>query len=553
MYTEISNFIHTGLLQNQNGFAASPVDYKAALYIRLSKEDDNENESQSVTNQRSILMEYIQKHGLHVYDEYIDDGYSGGNFDRPAFKRLIDDIEAKKVNMVITKDMSRLGRDYIQTGYYTERYFPEKRVRYISLLDGIDTGIDSSMNDITPFKAIMNDMYAKDISKKIKSVKHDKQRKGLFIGGKAPYGYILSPNKKNTLMIDEEAAEIVKMIFNLALRGKSCRETAVTLNEENIPPPAVYANLSISRKGPYSGLWSSERVTHILKNQMYIGNMVQGITKKVNYKSKKSIKMPKEQWIVVENTHPAIIEKSDFDKVQLLINSRRRTRTRTYDYLLKGIIFCKECGYPLGVINRVLSGNIPTLYFICRTYQRFTKLKLCTCHCVRVEEVTNAVVNHVKKLCRQYLDRNEFNEIAKSVIEEIKASNTGETELQKLSDQINNLTLNMDKLYSDKLKGILDDSDFHRLYGKFKNDRSLAQEKLENIKNYLQKNENPDYDIDRLIESFMASMDTNREFLCSFIEKIELSENKEIYIHFRFREPENLQNNYNKSNYTAKA
>jgi len=171
MYTEISN----------------PMDYKAGFYIRLSKEDDKEerkSESESVTNQRSLLAEFAQKHRLDVVDTYIDDGYSGTTFDRPDFQRMIADIQAGKINMVLTKDMSRLGRDYIQTGYYMEQFFPRQGVRYISLLDGVDTGIDSTANDITPFRAIMNDMYAKDISKKITSVKRDKQRKGEFIGWK---------------------------------------------------------------------------------------------------------------------------------------------------------------------------------------------------------------------------------------------------------------------------------------------------------------------------------------------------------------------------------
>jgi len=161
---------------------SNPMDYRAALYIRLSKEDELEGPSQSVTNQKSLLNEFVEEHHLTVYDTYVDDGWSGTNFERPDFQRMIGDIEAHKVNMVITKNLSRLGRDYIMTGHYMERYFPEKRVRYISLLDGIDTGIESAANDITPFRAIMNDMYAKDISQKIKSVKRDKQRKGQFIG-----------------------------------------------------------------------------------------------------------------------------------------------------------------------------------------------------------------------------------------------------------------------------------------------------------------------------------------------------------------------------------
>ena len=216
MYLEISN----------------PMDYHAGLYIRLSKEDESEGPSQSVQNQESLLREFVQQHRLSVYDTYIDDGWSGTNFDRPAFQRMIADIEAKKVNMVITKDLSRLGRDYILTGHYMERYFPEHRVRYISLLDGIDTGVDSTANDITPFRAIMNDMYAKDISKKIKSVKRDKQRKGQFIGGKPVYGYKMHPTEKNKIVIDEEVAPIVRRIFALALSGMSCRNIATLLNQE---------------------------------------------------------------------------------------------------------------------------------------------------------------------------------------------------------------------------------------------------------------------------------------------------------------------------------
>ena len=238
MYLEISN----------------PMDYHAALYIRLSKEDESEGPSESVNNQQSLLNEFVHQHRLSVYDTYIDDGWSGTNFDRPNFQRMIADIEAKKVNMVITKDLSRLGRDYILTGHYMERYFPEHRVRYISLLDGIDTGVDSTANDITPFRAIMNDMYAKDISKKISSVKHDKQRKGLFIGGKPVYGYKMHPTEKNRIVIDEDAAPMVRRIFSMALEGISCRQIAARLNAEGIPTPASYAGLPVPNPGPYTCL-----------------------------------------------------------------------------------------------------------------------------------------------------------------------------------------------------------------------------------------------------------------------------------------------------------
>ena len=331
---------------------SSPMDYHAALYIRLSKEDENEGPSQSVTNQESLLREFVRQQRLDVYDTYIDDGWSGTNFDRPDFQRMIADIEAKRVNMVITKDLSRLGRDYIMTGHYMERYFPEHRVRYISLLDGIDTGVDSTANDITPFRAIMNDMYAKDISKKIKSVKRDKQRKGQFIGGKPVYGYKMHPTEKNKIVIDEAVAPVVRRIFGMALSGMSCRQIATRLNEEHIPTPATYAGLPVGKPGPYTGLWSSERISDMLQNETYIGNMVQGRSRKINYKTKKCIRQQPKDWVVVEGTHEPLIDRETFDKVRRLVDSRKHTRSRTYDFLLKGLIFCHECGYPLAVLNR---------------------------------------------------------------------------------------------------------------------------------------------------------------------------------------------------------
>ena len=203
--------------------------YKVGIYIRLSKEDEEKpeyKESESISNQRNILMQYLEQNNLKLEEEYVDDGVSGTSFDRPAFNRLIKDIENNKINMVITKDLSRLGRDYIMSGYYTEQYFPEHKVRYIALLDNIDTYLDSSNNDIAPFKSILNDMYAKDISKKIKSVLRNKKEMGLFVGKEAPYGYMKDPNNKYQLIIDEPAAMIVREIYEHYLQGMGTTQIA---------------------------------------------------------------------------------------------------------------------------------------------------------------------------------------------------------------------------------------------------------------------------------------------------------------------------------------
>ena len=517
---------------------ASPMDYHVGLYIRLSKEDENEGPSESVNNQKSLLNEFVEEHRLSVYDTYIDDGWSGTNFDRPDFKRLIDDIEAKKVNMVITKDLSRLGRDYILTGHYMERYFPENRVRYISLLDGIDTGVDSTANDITPFRAIMNDMYAKDISKKIKSVKRDKQRKGLFIGGKPLYGYKKHPTEKNKIILDEDVVPMVRRIFNMALEGMSCHQIAAQLNTEKVPTPATYAGLNQGRVGPFAGMWSSERISEMLQNETYIGNMVQGRTVKINYKSQKCIKQPRENWVVVEGTHEPIVDLDTFHKVQILVNSRKTTRSRTYDFLLKGLIFCHECGYPMAVLNRKNAKGEDCLYFVCRTYQRFTKAGVCSCHTIKEKTITDVVLDKVRKVCEGYLQPDELLPMAEQAVKEARQSANYENEINAVKSKIESLSVHLDKMYMDKLSGILDGKDFERIYQRVKTERITLEHKLSDL-------EQPDYSPAKredqakaLVKRFVDSAFTSRELLVSLVERVELTEDKEIIIRFRFRQLE---------------
>lgn len=522
MYLEISN----------------PKDYHAALYIRLSKEDENEGPSGSVTNQQSLLHAFVREHRLDVYDTYIDDGWSGTSFDRPGFQQMLRDIEAGRVNMVITKDLSRLGRDYIMTGHYMERYFPEKRVRYISLLDGVDTGVESSANDITPFRAIMNDMYAKDISKKIKSVKHDKQRKGEFIGGKPMYGYRMHPSEKNRIVIDEDAAPVVRRIFAMALAGTSCRQIAVRLNEEGVLSPAAYAGLTLSCHGPYSGQWSSERITAMLKNETYIGNMVQGRTARISYKTKKCLRRQPQQWVVVEHTHEPLIDPETFRKVQLMVNSRRNTRSRTYDFLLKGLIFCHECGYPLAVMNRRNAAGEDRLFFVCRTYQRFTKAGVCSCHSIKEQTVTEAVIERTREVCEAYLNPERLRPIAAAVVAASGRVDGREEELSALHARIDSMTAHLDQMYMDRLNGLLADVDFERLYRRIKAERTALEEKLRELEAQ-KKTPVPIEDRAReLVQQFLHCAFTSRELLVSLIERIELTESKEIIIRFRFREPE---------------
>ena len=478
----------------------------------------------------------MERHRLKVYDTYIDDGWSGTNVDRPAFCRMIADIEAGRVNMVLTKDLSRLGRDYILTGHYMERYFPEHRVRYISLLDGIDTGVDSTANDITPFRAILNDMYAKDISKKIKSVKREKQRRGLFIGGKPAYGYKMHPTEKNKIVIDQEAAFVVRRIFALALSGMSCRKIADVLNGEGVPAPAAYARLPAVRDGRCTGLWSGERVSDMLQNQTYIGNMVQGRTVKISYKSRKCLKQPPENWVVVEGTHQPLVDAETFRAVGRLLDSRRHTRSRTYDFLLKGLIFCRECGHPLGVLNRRNAKGEEVLYFVCRTYQRNTRAGVCTCHSSRESTITEGVVAKVREVCRAGLDPDRLRAMAERAVGRARDQSGLEGELRGIRARLDGLSADLDRMYTDRLNGILPEEDFQRIFGRIKLEREQLQGKLKSLE---LKKKSPVSQADEakeLVQRFLATGGENRELLVSLIERIELTTDKEVIIRFRFPE-----------------
>lgn len=262
--------------------------YNAGLYLRISKEDEISGESESITNQKDYISRYVIENGWNLTDIYIDDGYTGTNFNRPEFKRMLKDLEAKKINMVITKDMSRLGRDYIDTGYYIERYFPEHDIRYIAINDGIDTfALNNSNNDMSPFKSVMNDMYAKDISKKIRTSLSVKKRNGEYTGAFTPYGYIKDPKDKNKLLVDPDTVGIVKRIYEMYVGGQSFRQIQTTLNNEGILSPGAYKQQTTTYKNTSRyGLWSFEGVKQILINRTYTGDMTQGKFVKLSYKIK---------------------------------------------------------------------------------------------------------------------------------------------------------------------------------------------------------------------------------------------------------------------------
>lgn len=503
--------------------------YNCALYCRLSRDDELQGESNSITNQKEILKQYAKENNLNIYDIYVDDGISGTTFDRPDFNRMIKDIEDKKVNMVIVKDTSRLGRDYIGFGEYIEKFFPEHQVRFVSITDNYDSEIDNGIADTLPFRAVLNDLYARDTSKKIKAIKHKNAINGLFNGKFAPYGYMKSSENCHKLIINEEYAPNVRRIFDLYLEGKSSIQIAYIFNDEHIPTPSQ----TMGQEYRLSSLWKTDTIRRILKNEMYIGNMVQGKQTQINYKLKKPVRNKKEDWIIVPNTHEPIIDKEKFYAVQELLKSRDKTRTKSLNILLRGLLVCKECGKKMGYSTaHYNNGEYMHIYTHCHTYQSLPKLKLCTPHCINYLKLENAVIAEVQNICQKYLDRKK----CKQIIDDNNNNVQNEIELNKeksnLAKAIEVLDFQIEKLYEDKLKGLINDNDFSRMYEKKVNERDSKNKRREELNTV--KFERNVVDYEKIIQDFLKKENVTAYMLNSLIEKIEIDQNKQVTIYYKF-------------------
>lgn len=408
------------------------TNYYAALYCRLSKDDESCGESVSIGTQRSILTEYCQQHGYSIYKVYIDDGYSGLNFNRPGFKELLEDVERGAVNMVITKDLSRLGRDYIMTGYYSEIFFQTKGVRYIALADDVDSL--KGTNEIAPFKNILNEMYARDVSKKVKNAKRQRAKQGLFIGSQAPYGYQKDPNNKNQLIIDPEAAEVVSQIFSLALDGLGSVAIASELEKQKIPTPAVYkyrqgdqrfARYSSVQNGDHYS-WRSATISQILTNRVYTGELISLKTEMQNCKTKQRSVVPEDQRIVTPNAHDAIISDAIFDQVQLIRSQHRCPAKLNRENIFRGKLFCDCCGHPLTISKKQLGDRESDIY-VCMYH--YSNPKLCPeTHQVYHEILYFYVLQQIQHLARSMRRRKINSSISKyAEVKEITVATIDET------------------------------------------------------------------------------------------------------------------------------
>ena len=519
-----------------NTLNVMPDYYKAGIYIRLSEADEGksyESESESVLNQRNILMNFIKEKGFIFVDEYVDDGYSGTTFDRPGFQRLLTDIKAKRINLVVVKDLSRLGRDHILTGYYVETFFPENGIRFISMLEGYDNAINQASNDSATWLFACNDYYSKQNSIKIRNVLNDKRRNGKFIGSAPSYGYLRDPNDKGHLIPDPEYAWVVKKIFDMAYNGVGLSEITTYLNDNNIKTPSSLKRKNPNSKAKYNPIWTISSVKKILKNQMYVGDMVQSVQTKVSYKSKKKKLLPKSNWDIVKNTHEPLVDRFIFESVQNNIKRTTKTTiTKREKRLFENLLYCKECGNTLTISYRK---NHDYWTINCNRYSRDPKRRMCEPHFSPYEKLEEALLEAIKNTCKKYLNKLDVSEISKSINK--KDDSEVNNSINDLRKQEKALISKLDMLYQDKFNGIVSEEMYLRISRETENSLVRIREKIQSLqdaKNDKKVNKNDLKNYEDKIRELIDIDNPSRELIGALIDKIIIDKDRNIEIIYKF-------------------
>lgn len=519
-----------------NTLNVMPDYYKAGVYIRLSEADEGksyESESESVLNQRNILMSFIKEKGFIFVDEYVDDGYSGTTFDRPGFQRLLTDIKAKRINLVVVKDLSRLGRDHILTGYYVETFFPENGIRFISMLEGYDNAINQASNDSATWLFACNDYYSKQNSIKIRNVLNDKRRNGKFIGSAPSYGYLRDPNDKGRLIPDPEYAWVVKKIFDMAYNGVRLSEITTYLNDNNIKTPSSLKRKNPNSKAKYNPMWTISSVKKILKNQMYVGDMVQSVQTKVSYKSKKKKSLPKSNWDIVKNTHESLVDRFIFESVQNNIKRITKTTiTKREKRLFENLLYCKECGNTLTVSYKK---NHDYWTINCNRYSRDPKRRMCEPHFSPYEKLEESLLEVIRNTCKKYLSKLDISEISKSINK--KDNSEVNNNINDLREQEKALISKLDMLYQDKFNGIVSEEMYLRISRETENSLVRTRKKigeLQDAKNDKKINKNELKNYEDKIRELIDIDNPSRELIVALIDKIIIDKDRNIEIIYKF-------------------
>ena len=502
------------------------------MYVRLSKEDFRQGESVSIENQKAILLKHIVEQGWNLVDIYADDGYSGGNFDRPGFKHLMEDVGRGTVNVILVKDMSRFGRDYIEVGRYMEHVLPRLGCRLIALHDGMDTDLDSSI-DFIPFKNLFNDFYLRDLSRKVKGSQRAMAEKGKYSGAYAPYGYSLGSDEKRTLLVDDYAAAIVRRIYDMRINGCGTRKIARMLNEEGIRSPSEYRGIPCGR---YAGngvpvAWNDAGLRKILSNEVYIGNMVAHKTESMSHKTQLRRTIPAEMHIKVCGTHEPIIEPETWDACQAIINAARRTRSRKDEtqHLFSGLMVCADCGYAMRTAPKTRSDGSVYIRYVCGRYQSCGK-SACGSHSVKED----ALYEIVRRDIVGYLSEAPINdeELQNSLTHKLeqltkRQRGTDKDRMQALQKRLGELSIIMRNLYEDKALGRIPEASYTTMVEQYQTELCEKSTTLER----LQREQEQSADTENALVSFfavareIASAEViTREMLRSLIERIEIGD-----------------------------
>lgn len=517
------------------------LDFNVGIYIRLSQEDKDkkyESDSESVINQKELLRNYVKNNNFNLVKEYVDDGFSGTDFERPGFKNLLEDINNKKINCVIVKDLSRLGRDHVMTGYYIETFFPENNIRFISILESFDSFKNQASNDSSTIIIACNDYYSKQNSIKIRNVLNEKRKSGKFVGSLPCYGYMRDPKDKGHLIPNPETAPIVKKIFKWRADGIGPTEIANRLNKAHVVTPSGYKKTNYSSRLIDRDNWNISTVKKILLNRIYTGDMVQHTQTKVNYKSKKKITLDQSMWIVVENTHEALVDKDTFDYV----NNLRKRNTRNYEIktdrkkrLLEGKLFCKECGNRLTVLYRKKQDYWSVN---CNRYSRDPVRGRCYSHFYPYNYLEEQVLEQINKSVSKLMEELDLKQLNDEVVKSVyKETNNIDKIIKNLEMEKEKIIKRINTLYNDRCDGVISTETYKELAKesevKLKEINDLIDN--ENIEKYKIKNKVkvlPDYT--KKIKKLLDLNKPKKELIDTLIDKIVIDKDRNITIYFKY-------------------
>lgn len=495
-----------------------------ALYVRLSRDDDNEGDSNSIAHQIEILKKYAKEHGITNYKIYKDDGYSGTSFNRPGFQEMLADIEAGMVSMVVVKDMSRFGRNYLEVGLYTEIRFPELGVRFIAVNDGLDSD-NPFDNDFTPFRNIINEWYAKDTSKKIRAVFKAKGMSGKRLSTQTPYGYLR--DKEGNLSVDPETAPVVRLIFQLAAEGNGPGKIARRLREMEIVTPGTLEFERTGRKTRYDPEhpchWGSTSIVHILENRDYLGHTVNFKTTKLSYKSKKTIENPLEKQMVFENTHEALVSQETWDIVQKNRQNRRRPTKMGDMGMFSGLLYCADCGHTLN-LNRTKSWAREQDNYTCGTYKR--KKGECTAHFIRAVVLEQLVLENLREVI-SFAREDTEGFVRQAMSNRMEAQIKEQTQAKRMLAQQERRIAEIDgiikRLYEDNISGKLTDERFSKMSADYEREQASLRESTEELRRSVEACDQQSANMDsflKLVRKYTVPDKLFPELLQAFVEKI---------------------------------